>query len=50
MTDAKNQTSAYTYNLRGDLTSVTNPMGEVEQYVYDIAGKLTEYVKGIVTF
>jgi RHS repeat-associated protein len=38
-TDARTKTTAYTYNKRGFLTHITNPLGGVTYYDYDYAGR-----------
>ncbi|UIY31513.1 peptidase C39 (plasmid) [Neorhizobium galegae] len=39
--DASGQSYTYTYNITGQITSVTNPFGQKTSYQYDASGNLT---------
>lgn len=39
MTDPKLRVTTYTYDLEGNLTTLTSPMGREERYVYDAGGR-----------
>lgn len=43
-TDAAGQTTTYTYNAVGQLTSVTNPLNQTTSYQYDPQGNLSKII------
>ena len=43
-TDAAGQTTTYSYNAAGQLTSVTNPLNQTTTYQYDPSGNLTTII------
>jgi RHS repeat-associated protein len=40
LTDAKSQTTSYSYDLMSRLIKETDPLGKITTYVYDVAGNL----------
>ena len=42
MTDGEGNTTLYTYDLSGNMVSITDPTGEMELYSYDREGRVAE--------
>ncbi len=42
MTNAEKNVTKYAYDLEGNMTSLTSPMGRKEQFAYDAGGRMTE--------
>lgn len=44
VTDPENNTTRYTVNILSQITGITQPLGQIEQYVYDARGRINYQV------